>query len=66
MKLFDTHAHYNDEAFNEDRDEIINQVYNAGVTCTVVIGYDLEHSKKAVEIAEKYAFLYAAVRNTSK
>ncbi len=66
MKLFDTHAHYNDEAFNEDRDEIINQVYNAGVTCAVVIGYDLEHSKKAVEIAEKYDFLYAAVRNTSE
>lgn len=66
MKLFDTHAHYNDEAFNDDRDEIINQIFNEGVTCAAVIGYDLEHSKKAVEIANDYEFIYAVVRNTSK
>ena len=66
MRLFDTHAHYNDKAFNEDREEIIKQIYEAGVTNAVVIGYDLEHSKKAVELAEKYDFIYATVRNSSK
>ena len=66
MRLFDTHAHYNDEAFDEDREEIIKKIYEAGVTNIVVIGYDLEHSGTAVELAEKYGFIYAAVRNTSK
>lgn len=32
MKLFDTHAHYNDEKFDEDRDEIIQSIYNEGIT----------------------------------
>ena len=66
MKLFDTHAHYNDEAFDEDREEIIKQIYESGVTNAVVIGYDLKHSKSAVEIANEYDFIYAAVRNSSK
>ena len=61
LKLFDTHAHYNDEAFNEDREEIIKKVYESGVEKTVVVGYDLEHSKMAVEIAKSHDFLYAAV-----
>lgn len=66
MKLFDTHAHYNDEAFNEDREEIIKKIYDYGVTNTVVIGYDIEHSKTAVHIANTYDFIYAAVRNSPK
>ena len=66
MKLFDTHAHYNDEAFDEDREEIITKVYEAGVKNAVVVGYDIEHSKTAVQIAKTHDFLYAAVRSTSK
>ncbi len=66
MKLFDTHSHYNDEQFNEDREEIIKLVYESGVENTVVIGYNIEKSKEAIEIAEKYNFLYVAVRSTSK
>ena len=66
MNLFDTHAHYNDEAFNEDRDEVIKKIYNYGVKNTTVIGYNLESSKKAIQIANEYDFIYAAVRNTSK
>ena len=61
MRLFDTHAHYNDEAFNEDREEIIKKIYDYGVTNTVVVGYDIEHSKSAVELANKHDFIYAAV-----
>lgn len=66
MKLFDTHSHYNDEQFNEDREEIIKAIYEAGITNTIVVGDNIENSKKAVEIANKYEFIYAAVRNTSK
>lgn len=66
MKLFDTHSHYNDEKFDSDREEIIKAIYEAGVENTVVVGDNIENSKKAIELANKYDFIYAAVRNTSK
>lgn len=58
MELFDTHAHYNDEKFDEDRDSIINAIYQSGVTRLVNAGYSLESSKKALEIARKYSWMY--------
>ncbi len=58
MELFDNHAHYNDEKFSEDRDEIIREIYNSGVTKFICAGYSLESSIKALEIAEKYDFIY--------
>ena len=66
MKLFDTHSHYNDEAFDLDRDEVIKSIYEAGVENAVVVGDNIENSKKAIELSKKYDFLYSAVRNTSK
>ena len=61
MEFFDTHAHYNDEKFKNDREEIIKHIYNNGVTKMVCVGYDLNKSKKAIEIAEKYDYMYATV-----
>lgn len=58
MELFDSHAHYDDEQFNEDRDYIINEIYNSGVTKFVSAGYSLESSKRAIELAKKYKFIY--------
>ena len=66
MEFFDTHCHYNDEAFNEDREEIIRSIYEEGITKAVVVGDNIENSKKAVELAKNHNFLYSAVRNTSK
>lgn len=66
MRLFDTHSHYNDKQFELDKDEIIKSIYEAGVKNTVVVGDNIESSKEAVRIAEKYDFIYSAVRNTSK
>ena len=66
MELFDTHCHYNDEKFKEDREEIIKLIYEAGVTKAVVVGDNIENSKEAIEIAKTHNFLYSAVRNTSK
>ena len=59
MELFDTHAHYNDKAFSEDLEEVLEKVKMAGITKLVCIGYNLESSKKAVELANKYDFIYA-------
>lgn len=65
MRLFDTHSHYNDEKFDEDREEIIKLIYEAGVTNTVVVGDNIANSIKVVELAKNYEFIYAAVRNSS-
>lgn len=58
--LFDTHAHLNDERFNDDRDELIASLKSNGVGAYCEIGYDLESSERAVLLAEKYDFVYAA------
>ena len=57
--LFDSHSHLNDEKFDEDREEIIKKIYESGVKEFVTAGYDLESSKKAIEMANKYDFMYA-------
>ena len=41
MELFDSHAHYNDEKFDEDREDIINKAYNSGVTRIINAGYSI-------------------------
>lgn len=61
MEFFDSHAHYNDEKFDEDRDKLLQDIYGEGITKIINAGYSLESSKKAVEIAEKYDFIYATV-----
>lgn len=61
MEFFDTHAHYNDEAFEEDRKEIIDLIYKEGITKSIVIGYNVEKSKKAIEISKENEFIYASV-----
>lgn len=61
MELLDSHAHYNDEKFDEDRKLIIESIYNLGVTTIINAGYSLESSKKAIEIANNYHFMYATV-----
>ena len=59
MELFDTHSHYNDEKFNQDREEIIKQTYESGITKFVCAGYNLESSREAIEIANKYEYIYS-------
>ncbi len=61
MELFDSHAHYNDEKFEEDKEEILNEIYESGITKLVCVGYDIESSRKAVEIASNHDFIYATV-----
>ena len=59
MEFFDSHSHYNDEKFEEDREELIHKIYQEGITKTVVAGYDVLSSKKAISLAEQYHFIYA-------
>lgn len=59
--LFDTHAHVNAEQFFDDRDEVIQRAFDTGVTHMVVVGFDRETIPLAMEIAEQYETIYAAV-----
>lgn len=61
MALFDSHCHLNDEKFDNDRNKIIKEIYQSGITNFVTVGYDIKSSKKAIEIAQKYDFIYATV-----
>ena len=58
---FDTHCHLNSEQLYEKKDEFIKHALDNQVEMMVVVGYNLESSKKAVEIAKEYPFIYAAV-----
>lgn len=58
---FDTHIHLNDEIYSENFEQIFKEMLNANVKYFVCPGYDLESSKKAVELAEKYEEIYALV-----
>ena len=61
MKIIDTHCHLNDETLFKDLDNVINRAQQAGVEKMVVIGWDEASSKLAIEIAEQYDFIYAAI-----
>lgn len=61
MRLFDTHAHYDSGAFNADRPEVLASMPDRGVELILNPGCDLDSSKAAVELAEKFPFVYAAV-----
>lgn len=60
MEFFDSHSHYNDESFDEDRNQIIKQTFDEDVTRIMCIGYNVEKSMKAIEIAEENDFIYAS------
>ena len=61
LELFDTHSHYNDEQFDEDREELLNKIYEENVTKIIVVGYNIIGSKKAVELAKKNNYIYSSV-----
>lgn len=59
--IFDTHAHYDDEDFDVDREELLSKMKAAGVSHIVNIGASLESTKRSLELAKQYDFIYAAV-----
>lgn len=59
--LFDSHAHINDERFDEDRDEVIEHLRENSIDLVVNPGADMPSSRSAVELANKVDFIYSAV-----
>lgn len=60
MPLFDTHAHYNDDAFDQDREELLDALPAAGVGAVVIPGVDAASSRSALALAETRPWLFAA------
>lgn len=58
MEFFDSHSHYNDQKFDEDREEIIKQTYENNITKFICAGYNIASSKLGLEIAKKYNYIY--------
>ena len=59
--IFDTHAHYDDDAFDEDRDVLLSGMREQNVEYIVNVGASMASSKRSIRLAEKYPFVYAAV-----
>ena len=57
----DTHSHLFDSAFDIDRDEVINECLNQNVKKLIVVGFDKETNKLALELSSKYAYMYPTV-----
>jgi len=61
LPLVDTHAHLDMPNYDFDRPEVIKRANQSGVTNIITMGIDLESSQKAIELAEKYSSIWAAV-----
>ncbi len=59
--IFDTHAHYEDEQFDLDREELLNSFHEAGITKVVDAASNIETTKKILELTKAYDFIYAAI-----
>lgn len=58
---FDTHAHYDDEKFDEDRYSVIQRVHEDGVDTIVNVGASIDTSIESVKLANRYDYVYASV-----
>ncbi len=59
--FFDSHAHYDDKRFDEDRDKVLTELSNNQVDAVINVGSDLDSSRVSISLAQQYDFIYAAV-----
>uniref|UniRef100_UPI004056B646 TatD family hydrolase n=1 Tax=Acetatifactor sp. TaxID=1872090 RepID=UPI004056B646 len=61
IKIFDTHAHYDDEAFDDDREELLRELPKQGIAKVVNVGSSLTSCKKTIDLMERYDYIYGAI-----
>jgi TatD DNase family protein len=61
MQLIDSHAHYDDEQFDHDRDEIIRRAVESGVTHIINAGSNISSSRMSIELSKRHEAVFAAV-----
>ncbi len=61
MQFFDSHAHYNDEKFKQDKDNVLKEIYNQDITRLVCAGYNYQSSVSAIEISKENDWIYTTI-----
>ena len=62
MNYFDSHAHYDDKRFKQDREKLLRELLpSCGVSNVINVGCDVKSSEMSIHLAEKYDYIYAAV-----
>ena len=59
--IFETHAHYDDEVFNEDREQLLAGLPEKGIGRVINVGASIETTRTTLALAEAYDYIYAAV-----
>lgn len=59
--IFDTHAHYDDDAFNDDREQLLAALPGQGIARVVDVGASLASCRKVLELMEQYDYIYGAI-----
>ena len=59
--IFETHAHYDDEQYNDDRENLLREIFSAGIGKIVNVGATMEGSRYSVYLSKQYPDMYAAV-----
>lgn len=59
--IFDSHSHYDDEAFDEDREAVLEKIQKAGVARTLNCGASLDGCEKTIQLSKTYDFIYCAI-----
>lgn len=60
-RIFDTHSHYDDEAFDADREELLTGMADKGIGWLVNVGADMASCRESIALAKRYEFVYAAL-----
>lgn len=61
MKYIETHAHYNDEVYKDNLDEVLQNCKESEVKYILNVGYNVESSKISIELSEKYNEIYSII-----
>lgn len=59
--IFETHAHYDDKAFDEDREKLLESLPRQGIEVVVNIGSSLAACRETLQLMEKYPYIYGAI-----
>lgn len=59
--IFESHAHYDDDAFDKDRHELLDGFSDQGIEYVINIGSSIENSRKTIELTKKYPFIYGSI-----
>ena len=63
--IFDTHAHYDDDAFDSDRDDLLASMQASGISHIVNVGANIATTRSTIKLTEQYPFIYGKGKEES-